>query len=260
MSDPVSDHASDQLSDQRRRAVVTGASSGIGAACARALAAAGYQVVCAARRTERIESLAAQIGGIAVTCDVSDEDQVRAMAETAGSTVHVLVNNAGGAIGLDPIGSANPADWRAMFEMNVMGSLLVTQALLPALVASGDGIVVTMGSTAGQSVYEGGGGYTAAKHAESALSQTLRLELLGKPVRVTEISPGMVRTEEFGLVRFGGDVAKRDAAYRGVDAPLTAEDIADAVTWVVTRPSHVNVDSMTLRPIAQATQDKVHRT
>jgi NADP-dependent 3-hydroxy acid dehydrogenase YdfG len=146
-----------------------------------------------------------------------------------------------------------------MYELNVIGTLHVTQALLPALLASGDGLVVNMGSTAGHSTYEGGGGYAAAKHAVAALTQTLRLELLGKPIRVTEIAPGMVRTEEFGLVRFAGDERRRDAVYAGVPDPLTAEDIADAVTWVATRPAHVNIDSMTIRPRAQATQDKVHR-
>jgi NADP-dependent 3-hydroxy acid dehydrogenase YdfG len=243
-----------------RRAVVTGASSGIGAASARHLAAAGFRVVCVARREDRIRQLADEIGGEAVQCDVTDPDQVHRLAEAAGPAVHVLVNNAGAAFGLDRVADADPADWRAMFEINVMGTLLVTQALLPALVASGDAVIVTMGSTAGHTTYEGGGGYTAAKHAVAALSETLRLELLGQPVRVTEICPGMVRTEEFGLVRFGGDEARRDAVYRGVAAPLTADDIADAVTWVVTRPSHVDIDQLTIRPRAQATQDKVHRT
>lgn len=244
----------------RRRAVVTGASSGIGAACARQLAAAGFEVVCVARRTDRIQTLADEIGGVAIACDVTDVSQVQALAESVASPVHVLVNNAGAAYGLDRIIDADPADWLAMFDVNVLGTLHVTRALLPALVASGDGVLVTMGSTAGHGVYEGGGGYTAAKHAVSALTQTLRLELLGEPVRVTEICPGMVRTEEFGLVRFKGDAARRDAVYRGVDAPLTADDVADVVTWVVTRPSHVNIDSVTVRPRAQATQDKVHRT
>jgi NADP-dependent 3-hydroxy acid dehydrogenase YdfG len=243
----------------RRPAIVTGASSGIGAACARHLAAAGFHVIAAARRVDRIEALAAEIEGSAVVCDVTDDDQVRALADQVGDTLAVLVNNAGAALGLDRIVDADPDDWRAMYELNVIGTLRVTKALLPALIAGGDGVIVNMGSTAGHGTYEGGGGYTAAKHGVAALTETLRLELLGKPVRVCEIAPGMVRTEEFGLVRFGGDEARRDAVYAGVPDPLTADDIADAVTWVVTRPSHVNIDSLTIRPRAQATQDKVYR-
>jgi NADP-dependent 3-hydroxy acid dehydrogenase YdfG len=243
----------------RRLAVVTGASSGIGAACARHLAAAGFHVIGAARRADRLTALAADIGGTAVVCDVRDPDQVRLLADAVGGSLAVLVNNAGGAIGFDTVADADPEQWRAMYELNVIGTVRVTQALLPALIASGDGVVVNMGSTAGHTTYEGGGGYTAAKHGVAALTQTLRLELLGKPVRITEIAPGMVRTEEFGLVRFGGDEARRDAAYAGVPDPLTADDIADAVTWVATRPPHVNIDRLTIRPRAQATQDKVYR-
>lgn len=240
-------------------AVVTGASSGIGAACARSLARAGYDVVCAARRTDRIEALAREIGGRAVPCDVTDDRQVAELADRAGDAVAVLVNNAGGAFGLETIAEADPAKWRWMYEVNVMGTLLVTKALLPALVASGNAIVVNIGSTAGHATYEKGGGYAAAKYGVAALTQTLRLELLGQPVRVTEIAPGMVATEEFGLVRFEGDRSRRDAIYAGVPDPLTADDIADAVTWVVTRPAHVNIDELTIRPRAQASQDKVHR-
>jgi NADP-dependent 3-hydroxy acid dehydrogenase YdfG len=247
------------MADTRRLAVVTGASSGIGAACARHLATVGFRVVAAARRIDRIEALAAQIDGTAIACDVTDPDQVSALAEAVGDTLAVLVNNAGGAIGLDRIADADPEVWRTMYEVNVIGTLRVTQALLPALVGSGDGVVVNIGSTAGHGTYEGGGGYSVAKYGVAAFTETLRLELLGKPVRITEIVPGMVRTEEFGLVRFGGDVARRDAVYAGVPDPLTADDIADAVTWVATRPSHVNIDSMTIRPRAQATQDKVYR-
>jgi NADP-dependent 3-hydroxy acid dehydrogenase YdfG len=247
------------MTTPRKRAVVTGASSGIGAACARQLAAAGFHVFAAARRADRLAALSDAIDGTAVVCDVTDADQVAQLAEVVGPRLEVLVNNAGAAYGLDRIIDADPQDWQAMYDLNVVGTLRVTQALLPALIASGDGIVVTMGSTAGHGTYEGGGGYTAAKHGVAALSETLRLELLGQPVRVSEIAPGMVRTEEFGLVRFGGDAARRDAVYAGVSEPLTADDVADAVTWVVTRPSHVNIDQLTLRPRAQATQDKVHR-
>jgi NADP-dependent 3-hydroxy acid dehydrogenase YdfG len=245
--------------DPTRQAVVTGASSGIGAATARVLAAEGYDVVCAARRTDRIEALAAEIGGRAVACDVTDADSVRGLADAVGGSLHVLVNNAGGAIGSDPVESADAAHWRAMYDVNVVGVLQVTQALLPALRASGDGLIVNVGSTAGRIAYEGGGGYTAAKHGTQVLTETLRLELCGEPIRVTEIAPGMVRTEEFSLVRFGGDREKAEAIYAGVPEPLVAEDVADAIAWVATRPSHVNVDELVIRPRAQAAQHKVHR-
>jgi NADP-dependent 3-hydroxy acid dehydrogenase YdfG len=245
--------------DQSRTAVVTGASSGIGAATARALAAAGFRVFCAARRAERVERLAGEVGGVAVACDVTDRSSVARLAEAVGGVCHVLVNNAGGAFGSDPVESAEPDDWRAMYEVNVIGTLQVTQALLPALRASGDGLVLNVGSTAGRVAYEGGGGYTAAKHGTQVLSETLRLELCGEPIRVSEIAPGMVRTDEFSLVRFGGDQAKADAVYAGVPDPLVAEDVADAIVWIATRPSHVNVDELVIRPRAQAAQHKVHR-
>jgi NADP-dependent 3-hydroxy acid dehydrogenase YdfG len=240
-------------------AVVTGASSGIGAATARRLASEGYHVFCAARRADRVESLAAEIGGTAVRCDVTDADQVAVLAGTVGGVLDVLVNNAGGAVGAEPVAEANAADWRAMYEVNVIGLLQVTQALLPALVASGAGVIVNVGSTAGRIAYEGGAGYTAAKHGTQVVTETLRLELYDQPVRVTEIAPGMVRTEEFGLVRFGGDAEKAAGAYAGVAEPLVAEDIADAIAWVVTRPPHVNIDELVMRPRAQAAQHKVHR-
>ncbi|HEX5771116.1 MAG TPA: SDR family NAD(P)-dependent oxidoreductase [Nocardioidaceae bacterium] len=242
-----------------RTAVVTGASSGIGAATARSLAAAGYHVICAARRVERVEALAQEIGGTAVRCDVTSADEVAALADLVGPTLDVLVNNAGAAFGSEPVSEADPNDWRAMYEVNVIGLLNVTKALLPALIASGDGVIVNMGSTAGRIAYEGGAGYTAAKHGTQVVSETLRLELCGQPVRVTEIAPGMVRTDEFSLVRFEGDQDRADAIYAGVAEPLLAEDIADAVAWVVTRPSHVNIDELVIRPRAQAAQHKVHR-
>ena len=242
-----------------RTAVVTGASSGIGAATARALAAEGFRVFCAARRLEPIETLAAEIGGVAVACDVTSPDSVRALAEAVGDELHVLVNNAGGAFGADPVESADPADWRAMYEVNVIGLLQVTQALLPALRASGDAVIVNMGSTAGRVAYETGGGYTAAKHGTKVVTETLRLELVGEPIRISEVAPGMVRTDEFALVRFEGDRAKAEAVYAGVPDPLVAEDVADAVAWIATRPSHVNIDELVIRPRAQAAQHKVHR-
>lgn len=240
-------------------AVVTGASSGIGAATARTLAAAGYHVVCAARRAERVEELAREIGGTAVTCDVTDEDQVAALAAQVGPRLDVLVNNAGGAFGMTPVAEADSAQWRAMYEVNVIGLMQVTRALLPALLASGAGTILNVGSTAGRIAYEGGAGYTAAKHGTQVVTETLRLELFDQPVRVLEIAPGMVRTEEFSAVRFDGDQAKADAVYAGVPDPLTAEDVADAIGWMVTRPAHVNVDSLVIKPRAQAAQHKVHR-
>ena len=247
----------------QRTAVVTGASSGIGAATAAKLAGAGYHVVLAARRTDRIETLAQRLreqGGQAEAhpLDVTDRAAVDALADSL-DRCDVLVANAGGAVGADTLADSAAADWAAMVEVNVLGTLHVTQALLPKLVDSGDGTIVVMGSTAGFVAYEGGGGYVAAKHGEHAIAATLRLELCGQPVRVIEIAPGMVRTDEFALNRFRGDADKAAAVYAGVAEPLTDEDIADAVTWAVTRPSHVNVDLMVLRPRAQAAQHKVHR-
>jgi NADP-dependent 3-hydroxy acid dehydrogenase YdfG len=238
---------------------VTGASSGIGAATARALAQEGYAVWCAARRGDRIQALAEEIGGKAVTCDVTSPESVAELASAVGDTLNVLVNNAGGAFGLAPVAEADPEDWRRMFEVNVLGLLHVTQALLPALRAGGDGLIVNLGSIAGHVAYEGGAGYTAAKHGTQVVTETLRLELVGEPIRVTEVSPGMVRTDEFALVRFEGDQARADAVYAGVPEPLVAEDIADAIAWVATRPAHVNIDEMVIKPRAQAAPHKLHR-
>ena len=242
-----------------RTAVVTGASSGIGAATARHLAAAGFHVFCAARRSERVEALAQEIDGTAVTCDVTNVDQVAALADLVGPRLDVLVNNAGGAFGAAPVAETDLDQWRAMFEVNVLGVVAVTKALLPALVATGTGVILNVGSTAGRVAYENGGGYTAAKHGTKVLTETLRLELWDQPVRVCEIAPGMVRTDEFALVRFDGDQEKADAVYAGVAEPLTADDVAEAITWMVTRPPHVNVDELVIRPRAQAAQHKVHR-
>jgi NADP-dependent 3-hydroxy acid dehydrogenase YdfG len=242
----------------RGTAVVTGASSGIGAATARRLAAEGFDVVAAARRRDRLDALCAEIGARPVTLDVTSAESVEALA-AAVPELTVLVNNAGMALGMEPVAEADPDDWRRMYEVNVIGALRVTQALLPALVASGRGHVVLMGSTAGRIVYEGGGGYTAAKHAEAALAETLRLELNGQPVRVSEIAPGMVATEEFSLTRFRGDAARAATVYEGVDEPLTAEDVADCVAFCVTRPAHVDIDLLVVKPLAQAAQHKVHR-
>ena len=243
-----------------RVAVVTGASSGIGAATARRLAAEGFSVIAAARRRERLDALAASTPGIRpVTLDVTSESSVADLAASV-SDVDVLVNNAGGAIGIEPVEQADPADWQAMYDTNVLGALRVTKALLPALERGAGGHIVMTGSIAGHLVYEGGAGYTAAKHAETAVVETLRLELNGRPIRVTEIAPGMVRTEEFSLVRLRGDRAKADAVYAGVDEPLTAEDIADCIAFAVTRPPHVNIDLLVVKPLAQAAPHKIART
>ncbi|MFD0417486.1 SDR family NAD(P)-dependent oxidoreductase [Streptomyces sp. NPDC127108] len=244
-------------------AIVTGASGGIGAATARGLAAAGYRVVLTARRKDRIETLAAELtdaghSATAYELDVTDRAAVDTFA-TAFREIAVLVNNAGGALGADPVSTGDPADWRQMYETNVIGTLNVTQALLPALTASGDGTVVVVSSTAGHGTYEGGGGYVAAKHAEHVLAETLRLEIVGTPVRVIEVAPGMVKTEGFALTRFGGDADKAAKVYAGVAEPLTADDVADTITWAVTRPPHVNIDLLVVRPRAQASNTKVHR-
>jgi NADP-dependent 3-hydroxy acid dehydrogenase YdfG len=243
---------------EQRTAVVTGASSGIGAATARALAGEGFTVVCAARRSDRIAALAEEIGGRAVVCDVTSADQVAALAESA-PRVDVLINNAGGAVGSDAVEHASLEDWQRMYDVNVLGLVRVTQALLPARRASGQGLVVNVGSTAGLIAYEGGGGYTAAKHGTHVVTETLRLELNGEPVRVTEIVPGMVHTEEFSVVRFGGDRARAAAVYADVDEPLVAADVAEAIRWVASLPRHVNIDELVIRPVAQAAQHKLHR-
>jgi NADP-dependent 3-hydroxy acid dehydrogenase YdfG len=239
-------------------AVVTGASSGIGAATARRLVAEGYDVIAAARRTDRLEALAADTGVRAVALDVTDEASVRALADQL-ETCSVLVNNAGGAFGLAPIDASSDEDWQRMWDVNVMGTMRMTRALMPKLEASGDGVVVNLTSTAGHGVYEGGGGYTAAKHGQQALTATLRLEAFGKPIRVVEVAPGMVWTEEFSLNRLGGDQAKADAVYDGVPGPLSADDVADCIAFAVTRPWNVNIDLLVVRPRAQAAAHKVLR-
>ena len=240
------------------RAVVTGASSGIGAATARTLAAAGFTVICAARRVDRITALANEIGGLAVACDVTRDEDVRSLAEVVGGSCDVLVNNAGGALGQEPVGNAEIDAWQRMYEVNVLGAARVTKALLPALVAA-RGAVLFVTSTAAEAAYEGGAGYCGVKSAERSLAGSLRLELFDQPVRVCEISPGMVHTEEFSLTRFGGDQNRADNVYAGVPDPLVAEDVADAICWMVTRPAHVNIDRLVIRPRAQAANHKVFR-
>ncbi|HYO86906.1 MAG TPA: SDR family NAD(P)-dependent oxidoreductase [Dermatophilaceae bacterium] len=243
---------------ERPVAVVTGASTGIGEASARRSASDGFRVVCAARRVRRVAQLAAEIDGIGVGCDVTSAADVSELAEAAGSSVALLVNNAGGALGLDRLEVAPLELWRQMYETNALGMVAVTQALLPALRAA-HGTIITITSIAADQTYEGGGGYCAAKAAERVLSDALRLELNGEPIRICDIAPGLTKTEEFALTRFGGDRDRADAVYAGVPEPLTAEDLAECVSWVAGLPHHVNVDRLLVRPLAQATTFKVNR-
>ena len=242
----------------RGSAVVTGASSGIGAAAALRLADEGFSVVLGARRQDRLADVAARIGPTAraIALDVTDQSSVDAFCAEVGDC-RLLVNNAGGALGMEPVAEADDDHWRWMYEANVMGTMRMTRALLPALVASGDGHLITIGSIAGIETYPGGAGYNAAKHAVRAVMDVLRKELLGQPVRVSEIDPGMVETE-FSVVRFDGDEERAAKVYEGM-TPLTAEDIADCIAWVATRPSHVDVDQLVVRPRDQARANLVHR-
>jgi len=244
------------MRDDRRVAVITGASSGFGAATARALAREGFEVVLGARRVARLEALARELGGRWAELDVTSPASVEAFCAPL-ARVDVLVNNAGNAFGAESIAAADEAKWLAMFELNVMGVLRMTRALLDRLIASGDGLVVNVGSIAGFETYPGGAGYTASKHALRALTRTLRLELLGRPVRVTEIAPGLAETE-FSLVRYEGDAARARKVYEGM-TPLAAEDVAAAIAWVATRPPHVDIDEMVIRPRDQANATTVHR-
>lgn len=249
-----------------RRVVVTGASSGIGAASVRLFREHGWDVVAVARRQDRLEALAAETGAEYFVADLTDAAQVDALRDHLADTgaVHALVNNAGGALGLDSVEKSDPADWTRMFEINVLSVKLVTSALLPLLRAgiadagsAGSADIVTVTSIAGHVAYEGGGGYNAAKFAAHALVAVLRLELAGEPIRVIEIAPGMVHTEEFSLVRFGGDRSRADSVYADVPGPLVAEDVAAAIVSSVELPAHVNLDLVTIKPVAQAAPHKV---
>jgi NADP-dependent 3-hydroxy acid dehydrogenase YdfG len=239
-----------------RTAVVTGASSGIGAATARALAEAGFSVVVGARRAERLAEVASTIDARALPLDVTDTASVEAFAAAIDECA-VLVNNAGGALGLTPLADAEDEQWRWMYDANVLGTMRVTRAFLPKLIASGDGVIVNIGSIAGLEVYDGGAGYTAAKHALRAVTETLRIELLGQPVRVCEVDPGAAETE-FSVVRFAGDEARAAKVYEGM-TPLVANDVAECIAFVVTRPPHVNIDQLVVKPRDQATAMRVHR-
>ena len=243
-------------SDKSRTAVVTGASSGIGAATALRLAQEGFNVVLGARRLEKLEEIAERCGGRALPLDVTNASSIEAFAE-AIERADVLVNNAGLALGLSPLDEIPDEELVVMWETNVLGLVRATRALIPKLEASGNGHIVNLGSTACYETYPGGGGYTSSKHAVKAISHTLRLDLLGRPIRVTLVSPGLVETE-FSVVRFRGDTDKAKKPYEGIE-PLVAEDIADCVAWAVTRPPHVNIDEIVLRPIAQATSTTVAR-
>ena len=241
-----------------RTAVVTGASSGIGAECARALVRDSWRVVLGARRTDRLAALAAELGERASYrhLDVTDQASVDDFCAPIERCA-LLVNNAGGALGLEPVESADEEKWRRMYDSNVLGTLRMTRALLPALEGSGDGLVVNIGSVAAFEPYPGGAGYNAAKHALAALTDVLRMELLGRPVRVSEIDPGMVETE-FSLVRFDGDEDRAAAVYRGM-TPLRPADVAECVAFVASRPSHVDIDRIVVRPVDQARVHLVHR-
>jgi NADP-dependent 3-hydroxy acid dehydrogenase YdfG len=238
-------------------AVVTGASAGIGSATALKFAEAGFSVVLGARRMEQLSEVAARCEGRALALDVTDPSSVAAFAGEIPAA-NVLVNNAGMAAGLDPLEDLTEERARAMWDTNVMGLMRVTQALLPKLEASGAGHIINIGSVAGRETYRGGGGYTASKHAVLALTKTMRLELLGRPVRVTDISPGLVETE-FSMVRFEGDAEKAAGPYKGM-TPLRPEDIADCIVWAATRPWHVNIDEIVVKPLAQATATQVDRS
>jgi NADP-dependent 3-hydroxy acid dehydrogenase YdfG len=245
----------------RETAIVTGASSGIGAATARALANSGYDVVACSRRTDRLDALAAENAAItAHYLDITDQKSVdQLVSDLSDRKVSILINNAGGAFDAASVLDSDPDVWSKTYDLNVVGTVRMVKAFTPAMEKLGHGHIVIISSTAGHVAYENGGSYVAAKHAETALARTLRLELNGLPIRVTEIAPGMVKTEEFAKVRFG-DAARAAKVYEGVAAPLTAEDVAEAIRWSVSLPNHFNVDSLVIRPVAQAANHKVHRT
>ena len=242
-------------------AIVTGASSGIGAATARVLADSGYNVIACARRIDRLEALASENSAItAHHLDITDQKSVdQLVSDLADRKVSVLVNCAGGAFDASSVLDSDPAVWTKTYDLNVVGTVRMVKAFTPAMQKHGHGHIVIISSTAGHTAYENGGSYVAAKHAETSLARTLRLELNGLPIRVTEIAPGMVMTEEFSTIRFG-DADRAAKVYEGVDAPLMAEDVAEAIRWSVTLPEHFNVDSLVIRPVAQAANHKVHRT
>lgn len=244
-----------------KTALVTGASTGIGEATVHALRTEGWQVYAVARRADRLKALAEATGAVALPADITaDDDVARVLATvTSGGGITTLVNIAGGARGADRIGEADTDDWEWMFQANVMGTLKLTRAFLPMLRASGTGTVLNLTSTAGITAYEGGGGYNAAKFAQHAMTGALRLEEAEHNVRVIEVAPGLVQTEEFSLNRLGGDAGAAAKVYQGVENPLTAADVADVVRYAVSAPHHVNLDQIVVRPVAQAANHKLIR-
>ena len=242
-------------------AVVTGASSGIGAATVRLLAANGYSVIATARREDRLKQLAAESSQIEIfPADLTVQSDVDSLAQfCAGKGVEVLVNSAGGAFDASTVLDGDPEIWKKTYDLNVIATLRITKAITPLMQKAGKGHIVILSSTAGHRAYENGGSYVAAKFAETSVAHTLRLELNGQPIRITEIAPGMVKTDEFAVNRFAGDASKAAKVYEGVEAPLTAEDVAESIRWSVMLPEHFNVDSMVIRPLAQAANHKVHR-
>lgn len=249
------------MNSTKEYAVVTGASSGIGAATAKLLAANGFHVIAGARRMDRLAELAKSDSNIEIVeLDVTNQASVETLAaKLVGKPVSVLINNAGGAFDASPVADSDPEIWAKTFEVNVTGAVRMTKAMVPIMKAHGQGHIVLMSSTAGRIAYENGGTYIAAKHAVAALAGTLRLELNGEPIRVTEIAPGMVKTDEFAVTRFAGDKIKAAKVYEGVEKPLTDADIAETIRWAVMLPAHINIDLLVVRPIAQAAQHKVHR-
>ena len=243
-------------------AVVTGASSGIGAATMHALVAEGFHVIATARRRDRLEELAGKSPAIEIfPADLTLQSDVDALAKyCADKKIEVLVNCAGGAFDSATVLDGDPEIWKKTYDINVIATLRVTKAITPLMAQHGKGHIVIVTSTAGHRAYENGGSYVAAKFAETSVAHTLRLELNGQPIRITEIAPGMVKTDEFAVNRFSGDIEKAAKVYEGVAAPLTAEDVAESIRWSVTLPDHFNVDSMVIRPVAQAANHKVHRT
>ena len=243
-----------------RIAAVTGASSGIGEATARRLARDGFRIVAGARRVDRMDWLSAEGAGRALPLDVTQLPSIEAFVadiKRIEGRLDVLVNNAGLAAGLQPVAEGQDTDWIQMLETNVLGLLRITRACLPLLRQASPGHIVNLGSVAGFEVYPGGAGYAASKHAVRAITRTLRLELVGEPIRITEIAPGMVETE-FSLVRFKGDAGRAANVYQGLE-PLRASDVAEGIAWAVSRPPHVNIDEIVIRPIAQASANSVHR-
>lgn len=241
-----------------KRALVTGASTGIGEATVRSLVASGWQVFATARRTSRLEKLRDETGCEIFAADLTSPAQVEQLVAAVGGPLGAVVHVAGGAIGTDRVEDGSVDVWRRMYEMNVLGTLDLTGRVLPLIREAGGGSLVFVTSTAAHGTYPGGAGYVAAKHAERQIPATLRLELAGEPIRVIEIAPGMVQTAEFSLNRLGSQESA-DNVYEGVDGPLVAEDIAEAIRWSLDAPDHMNVDLMVLRPVAQSSNTDVCR-